>query len=166
MLATIASLALMLTPAQEIFVSSVHPHGPERHELRLRQRCGSESIDVVGLGSTRPTNATARISVNGRLLSGAAADTLRADLSNARAVYRIAALCVRGQPGIWLRIHSGEAQPSGEVVYREGSARIVRGRVERYEGLAPSTAGALLVPVMRRGSTMSARPELGRSRCV
>ena len=133
--------ALVLSaPPPEVSVTSVHARGPEQYELRLRQRCGSERLEIRGFGPAAPENAVARIRVNGRPLRGEAADELRRDLSNRRAVYRVVAVCTRGRPGMWLILHSGESLVSGEVRFLSGRARIMNGVVIEYSGLEEITA--------------------------
>jgi hypothetical protein len=101
--------------------------------LRLR-------IDRYG-GPTRPNGAQPLIFVNGRRLTGSMVDQLHRDLGRARGVYRLAALCSRGErPVMQLRIHYGESDVGGAVSYSAGTAEFVEGRLAHYSPFEPLDA--------------------------
>ena len=62
------------------------------------------------------------------------------DLSDPVAVYRIGARCGKGEGRFGLPIQLGKKTEAGGIIYRSGSALIVNGTLESYEGLEPIDA--------------------------
>lgn len=95
-------------------------------------KCGDTHILVQGHGLTRPQDRVPRIVVNGQMANGSAASRLQHDLSRARAVYRLVALCSRGSDNLQLQIYAGEADQEGEVSYWASSATFAPGVLLSY----------------------------------
>jgi hypothetical protein len=137
----IALLAALLLNPNPVILNFDAPTA-EGWEQTVVYRCGTTTLRVTGYGASKPFAGVAAITVNGALLEGDAADALRRDLSNRRAVYRLGARCPREPDSISLIINRGERTEAGGVAYWSASALITGHRVMFYTGLRQSTDDA------------------------
>jgi len=136
------AIAILLAGAQAPApqINNYDPPGAEGWEQAAEFRCGGTTLRVEGYGMAKPSAGSAAVTIDRVDLEGAAANALRKDLSNRRAVYRLGARCPKESSSIALVIVSGEKTEGGEVAYRSGAALIKGNRIQSYTGLQEAAA--------------------------
>jgi hypothetical protein len=137
----VMAFLLIAAEAPVPVIMNYDPPAAEGWEQTVAFQCGTTKLQVTGYGPSRPLTRLASLTVNGAPLRGTGVEALRRDLSRRAAVYRLGARCPQERNGIALIIDIGEKLPSGEMVFRSGSAMIRGNRLHAY-GLQSVTADA------------------------
>jgi hypothetical protein len=130
---------LVLLFGSEPVVRVKEPVPPTSWEQSVQAMCGSTSVSLQGYGAGRPLEKVPKLTVEGKVVTGASIDRLLEDLSRGGAAYRIQVLCGQ-EKGVTVRIDLGERQSDGEVAFYSGAAFLEGSRLVSYTGLQGSSA--------------------------
>lgn len=100
------------------------PRPPIESHLVYEASCGATRIRIEDYGYVRPEEASPRILVNGRHITGERASALERDLADPRAAYRLSSRCTQPDGHLQLQVHYGR-RVRGEVEFRVSGATFV-----------------------------------------
>lgn len=118
-------------------VYSYDPPATDRWSSRMEYKCPRSTITVAWL-PLASGEVVARISVNGKLVTGEKKSEFLRDLSDQKMVYRIVVTCGRSNEA-WIYVKAAKAGTGSSVVYRQGRASVRGDEIVRYHGLQPSS---------------------------